>query len=143
MMLQIGKWHYLAIFYYIFSVSFCLGQEQSVAIDEPPIPLTKEERDWLSSHPEIKLAPDPEFLPIEYINENGEYLGIAADFVTLIERKLEIKFSILRCETWDEVLEKSKARQVDMWGAANAYAPTPRIYVIHRAFNRTPGSDPS
>ena len=122
MIFQVVRWFYLTLPYYIISAAFCFGQDQNHGIAEA-IRITKEERDWLSRHPEIKLAPDPEFLPIEYIDENGEYVGIAADFVALVEKKLEIKITILRCKTWDEVLERSKAREVDMWGAAT---PTPQ-----------------
>ncbi|MCP6657954.1 hypothetical protein NL521_28890, partial [Klebsiella pneumoniae] len=30
------------------------------------VSLTPEERAWLNAHPVIKLAPDPDFKPIEY-----------------------------------------------------------------------------
>ena len=85
--------------------------------------LTLAEKNWLTSHPTIKLAPDPEFLPIEYIDEDGKYIGIAADFVALVEKELGIKFEIVGLKNWNEVLDQSKARQVDMWGAAT---PTPQ-----------------
>ena len=100
----------------------CFGQKQNESTKKA-VELTGSERNWLASHPEITLAPDPEFLPIEYIDEQGQYLGIAADFVALVEQKLGIKFAILRCESWDQVLEKTQAREVDMWGAAT---PTPQ-----------------
>ena len=105
-------------------ISAFLGSGQAQGEEtKAPIQITAQERYWLSKHPEIKLAPDPEFLPIEYIDENGQYLGIAADFVALVENKLGITFTIVALESWAEVLEKSKAREIDMWGAAT---PTPQ-----------------
>ncbi|MFQ5443062.1 MAG: ATP-binding protein [Nitrospinales bacterium] len=100
---------------------FSLAWKEAEAI-VPPL-LNPEEKDWLKAHPDIKLAPDPFFLPIEYFDEQGRYIGIAADFVALLEKKLGIEFNIVRLNNWDEVLEQSKARQVDMWGAAT---PTPQ-----------------
>ncbi len=41
--------------------------------------MSEEESEWLVAHPVIRLAPDPDFPPIEYFDENGEYRGIAAD----------------------------------------------------------------
>ena len=85
--------------------------------------LTQEELVWLQDHPEIKLSPDPDFLPIEYIDAKGNYKGIAAEYIALLEKKLPIKFKIQKYKNWDEVIEKAKARETDMWGAAT---PTPQ-----------------
>jgi signal transduction histidine kinase/ABC-type amino acid transport substrate-binding protein len=85
--------------------------------------LTQKEKVWLQDHPEIKLSPDPDFLPIEYIDEKGNYKGIAAEYIALLEKKLPIKFKIQKYKNWDEVIEKAKARETDMWGAAT---PTPQ-----------------
>ena len=85
--------------------------------------LTPKEKQWLSEHPSINLAPDPEFLPIEYIDNQGNYKGIAADYIHLLEKKLNVKFNILELENWSEVLEKTKNKENDMWGAAT---PTPQ-----------------
>jgi signal transduction histidine kinase/CheY-like chemotaxis protein/ABC-type amino acid transport substrate-binding protein len=98
------------------------GVEQTLDAQTSAI-FTNTEKKWLAAHPEIRLAPDPKFLPIEFINENGQYIGITADFVALIEKKLGISLNIVRLKNWAEVLEKSKAREVDMWGAAT---PTPQ-----------------
>ena len=85
--------------------------------------LTSEERGWLQDHPEIRLSPDPDFLPIEFIDESGKYMGIASDYIDLLQEKLEIQFKILKFKNWSEVLEKTKNKESDMWGAAT---PTPQ-----------------
>lgn len=85
--------------------------------------LTQEEQSWLAEHPAIRLAPDPQFLPIEYFDEQGQYVGIAADYIALIEKKLGVAFKKVQLESWDEVLKQSRNRDVDMWGAG---VPTPQ-----------------
>jgi signal transduction histidine kinase/ActR/RegA family two-component response regulator len=90
--------------------------------DSDPIEFTAEERVWLSAHPVIRLAPDPDFPPIEYINADGIYSGIAADFVHLIEKKLPLRFEIINLSSWSEVILQAKSREIDMFGAA---VPTP------------------
>ena len=39
--------------------------------------LTEDEKAWLKAHPVIRLAPDPEFQPIEFFDENGKWNGYA------------------------------------------------------------------
>ncbi|MDA3814500.1 MAG: transporter substrate-binding domain-containing protein [Candidatus Cloacimonetes bacterium] len=85
--------------------------------------LTDEEREWLAKHQTIRIAPDPEFPPIEWFDENGIYQGIAAEFMDLISRELGIEFESVRCNNWDEVLQKARDREVDMLPAA---AQTPQ-----------------
>ena len=85
---------------------------------EGTMELTLDEREWIEDHPNIRLSPDPDFLPIEFIDESGEYVGIAADYIHLLEKKLNIHFQILKSKNWDEALEKAKLRETDMWGAA-------------------------
>lgn len=80
--------------------------------------LSEEESEWLVAHPVIRLAPDPDFPPTEYFDENGEYRGIAADYVELVGQKLGIRFEIVHLQNWDEVLEKAKSGQIAMFGAA-------------------------
>jgi signal transduction histidine kinase len=87
------------------------------------INLTQTEKDWLQAHPEIRLSPDPDFLPIEYIDESGKYTGIAADYIALLQKKLGSEFKILKFKNWTEVLEKTRNKESDMWGAAT---PTPQ-----------------
>ncbi|MES9964757.1 MAG: EAL domain-containing protein [Candidatus Sedimenticola sp. 20ELBAFRAG] len=85
--------------------------------------LSPEERAWLSAHQNIRLAPDPEFNPVEYFDSEGRYLGMAADYVALVEKRLGINFEIVRLSNWNEALEQAKSRSIDMWGAAS---PTPQ-----------------
>lgn len=95
----------------------------------PPVALTPQERAWLNAHPLIRLAPDPDFRPIEYFDGNGQYQGAAADHVRLLEQKLGIRFAIVRLKNWDQVLDAFKRHEVDLLGAA---APTParRHYML-------------
>lgn len=80
--------------------------------------LTSQESAWIAAHPVIRLAPDPEFHPIEFFDENGNYSGMAADYARLIEDKLGIRFEIVQCTNWNEVIEKAKRREIDVLNAA-------------------------
>lgn len=89
----------------------------TAAISAGVVTLTATERQWLSEHPVITLAPDPDFKPIEYFDRNGTYQGAAADIIRLLEKKLGITITIIRPKNWDEALSKFKRHEVDLLGA--------------------------
>jgi PAS domain S-box-containing protein len=83
---------------------------------------TSEELAWIDSQGTIRVAPDPDFPPIEWF-EAGKYQGIAADFMNIISEKTDLNFEIVQADDWDEVLALAQARKVDMLSAA---AQTPQ-----------------
>ncbi|MDJ0805741.1 MAG: PAS domain S-box protein [Gammaproteobacteria bacterium] len=101
----------------------CLWLLQTSAIAAASVdrqaPLSVDELAWLDAHPVIRLAPDPDFPPIEFIDADGNYKGIAADYAALVERKLGVRFKIVRLSSWEDVLQKAQSREIDMFGAAS------------------------
>ena len=83
--------------------------------DQPKDPLTVEEREWLTGHDgKIVLAHDPDAKPIDYLDDKDRFRGLAADYVHLIEKKLNFEFNIPRVKTWAEVLKKAKNKEIDV-----------------------------
>jgi PAS domain S-box-containing protein len=91
--------------------------ESNAGIDAA-VRFTPQEIQWLEAHPVINAAPDPDYPPVEYFDEKGHYVGIVADYISLISKRLGIQFNIIRLNSWDEVLEKARAREIDMVTAA-------------------------
>lgn len=77
------------------------------------IQFTQEEKDFIRQHPVIKLGVDPNFTPYEFIDSDGQYKGIAADYLTLISRNTGIQFEISKELTWTEAYEKAVEKKVD------------------------------
>lgn len=76
--------------------------------------LTDKERAWLDGHPLIRLGYDPDYPPLEFIDKKGKYVGMGADYLSLIEQQLGIKFQIVpNIETWSQTIRMVKDRQVD------------------------------
>jgi len=78
--------------------------------------LSEEERSWLNEHPTIRFMPDPSFPPFEFFDEQGKFRGIAADYIDLVQKKLNVRFEIIRPLSWGESVRKTKKRQNDIWG---------------------------
>ncbi|MEA5113139.1 MAG: transporter substrate-binding domain-containing protein [Geobacteraceae bacterium] len=108
------KWSLLlAISFSLAFLAFLTLNSSSQSID----PLTTEERAWLKAHPGIRFAPDPDFPPAEFFDGNGSLNGITADYLALLEKKLGIRFKIVRLRNWDEVISYARTRQVDFFAA--------------------------
>jgi HD-GYP domain-containing protein (c-di-GMP phosphodiesterase class II)/ABC-type amino acid transport substrate-binding protein len=75
--------------------------------------LNDEERTWLKQHPLVTFAPDPSFAPIESFDEKGNYVGLVADYLDLIENNIGINIEIVHLNTWNDVLDQAKNRKID------------------------------
>jgi len=84
---------------------------------ETGISLSPEETDFLKQHPTIKLAVDADWPPFEFIDQTGNYQGIAAEYMKLFEEQLGIQFEYSKDKTWAEVVEDVKQRKLDMYAA--------------------------
>jgi two-component system sensor histidine kinase/response regulator len=82
--------------------------------DRAPLQLTSEEQAWLAAHPIVTVAPDPYVPPTEFFDENNRYCGLAADYLALLEKRLGIRFLVVRLRDWAEVIEKARRREVDI-----------------------------
>jgi PAS domain S-box-containing protein len=94
-----------------------------------PVNLTSEELQWLRDHNRIRVAPDPCFPPIESIDSVGHFTGLAADYIKVVEKILGIHFEVVRCGSWDEVMQKARNHEVDMLSAA-AQSPDRKKYLL-------------
>ncbi|NJA06689.1 EAL domain-containing protein [Methylococcaceae bacterium WWC4] len=104
--------------------------------------LSAEERQWLQTHRQIRLGIDPNFAPYESIDAQGQYIGIAPDFLRLVSRLLNVEFVPVRDKTWHETLEMAQRGELDMIAAAvktperehylsftQAYISTPTVII--------------
>ena len=78
------------------------------------IDLNPSDREWLSEHQHIRLGVDPDYPPYEFLDENGVYQGIAADYIALITERLGIEMKPESGLTWSQVMEKGKRREIDV-----------------------------
>jgi PAS domain S-box-containing protein len=110
------RWLWLTGALFLFAIPAVLVWNRNLATKSVD-PLNVTERAWLKTHPVIRLAPDPDFPPVEYFTGNGAYSGITADYVALLEKKLGIRIEIVRLRNWDEIISKAKSRQIDVYVA--------------------------
>ncbi|WP_300629405.1 bifunctional diguanylate cyclase/phosphodiesterase [Pseudomonas sp.] len=76
--------------------------------------LTDDERSWLTDHQELRIGVDASWPPFEYRDENGRYQGLAADYVRLIQDRLDIRVKLIEPVNWTALLEQVRNNQLDL-----------------------------
>jgi len=87
----------------------------SCSQDNSKFALTPEESEWLKENAnKIRIAPDPDDPPIEFFDENGNYTGISADYIRILEDRFNIKFKIIKLDSFKEVMEEAQNGKIDV-----------------------------
>ena len=97
-----------------------LGEIALAGQPSTAVELTAEERSWLADHPTIRLGIDPFYPPFEFLDDNGNNAGIAADYVRIIEARLGVNLEVAPFGTWNDVLDAFRAGAVDLLPAVNS-----------------------
>lgn len=84
----------------------------------PTIELTEAERAYLDRAGHIDICIDPNWMPFERFDEQGEHDGISADYFALFEQALGVDFRPLPVKTWSESVEALKAGRCELFSLA-------------------------
>ena len=85
-----------------------------VNISANTLVLTQSEKKWIADNKEVLFTGDPQWLPYEYFDENGEYGGIVSEYLHLIEEKTGLKINKHAPSSWTEVLNIAKKKEVSI-----------------------------
>lgn len=76
--------------------------------------LTAEERAWLDDPKNsLRLAPEKDYAPFTYVDQ-GVHKGLSADYLRLLEEKLDIQFKIVEADSLSNNLKKIERGEVDL-----------------------------
>jgi len=82
------------------------------------INLDPKEIAWLAAHPNIRIGADPDYAPYSFVNENGEYSGVSANFVQILNEHLGINMRMVPGLSWQEVLDAARQGTIDVIATA-------------------------
>ena len=74
---------------------------------------TEDELIFMENHPVIQLGVDPRFVPFEFIDEDGEHRGIAADYLSLVSEKTGLQFEVRKDLSWPEAYDLALTQRLD------------------------------
>lgn len=90
------------------------GGEIVISLPEESNNLTEEEKRFLENIEVLHVGLDPSWAPVEYFDSNGEVAGITSDNLRILSDTLGIRFNVAKGVNWVEVLEKMKAKEIDV-----------------------------
>lgn len=98
----------------IFASSVTLSMAGEHSID-----LSAEEVAFLDEIGTVRICVDPDWYPFEFIDDKGNYIGIAADLLRLIGERAGVTFELVPTGSWTESIEKVKAGEADVLAFLN------------------------
>ena len=81
------------------------------------ISLTREERDWLKTKETIRLGDDFKTRPLSFLNKNGDFSGLSADFIRHFTRQLGIPAELKITKTGVPAEQRLKEKSLDIMPA--------------------------
>lgn len=97
-----------------------------------------DERQWITDHPVIRVAPDPRYPPFELLDEHGIYTGISADYLDLISEKTGLTFQVVQTQNFSESARMIQEKTADMLGAVYISDLRDEYLVYSRPYFETP-----
>ncbi|MDO9042613.1 MAG: transporter substrate-binding domain-containing protein, partial [Desulfocapsaceae bacterium] len=83
----------------------------------PGLDLTEAEQAWIKAHPSIRVALDPAWAPIEFLDQHGIPQGISADYLQKIGELLGVRFDVAKGQDWPGLVEGVKSHNLDMFSS--------------------------
>ncbi|MEJ1421507.1 MAG: transporter substrate-binding domain-containing protein [Candidatus Sedimenticola sp. (ex Thyasira tokunagai)] len=85
--------------------------------------LTTEEQEWLAANPVLSLGYDIDWPPVEFVDKEGTYKGMSADYMALIAESLGVTLEPAAPQSWQATIDAAKTGELDL---LSAVAPTPQ-----------------
>ncbi|TKG96655.1 transporter substrate-binding domain-containing protein [Puteibacter caeruleilacunae] len=101
--------------------------------------LTKEEQEWVQGHRNtIRIAQDPLYPPVNFVDKDGVYKGVTTDILKIIEHKLNVKFVNVPTTDLTESLNMGRKGEVDMVCSITKTPQRSRYLNFTRPYFRSP-----
>jgi PAS domain S-box-containing protein len=94
----------LAMFVLLFTQNTCFADDI----------LTATERAWLQAHPDIRVAINPDYPPISFLDAHGKSSGLEHDYLALIESRIGYQFKRVIPTLAARSASSPAAKKVDM-----------------------------
>ncbi|WP_419764418.1 MAG: transporter substrate-binding domain-containing protein [Arcobacter sp.] len=90
-----------------------VNKKWHIGNDKPEF-LSLKEQEWLKKYGALKLCIDPNWEPLEYIDENGIHAGISSEFMKILTQKIGQKAVLYPTKNWQEALDAAQEGRCDI-----------------------------
>ena len=81
------------------------------------IDLSPGEKEWIAAHPVLRLGYNVDWPPVEYLDDDGQYVGMSADFMKLLGDIIGITIKPVDPQSWRATMEGIKKGSIDLVAA--------------------------
>lgn len=116
------------------------GIDETIDALPPPLSaLTSEQSRWLRSLPELRVAYETDRYPYSFIDDQGQFAGIAADYLHLLSEDLGLKFKLVPASDWNVLRDLVAHHQVDLIAAGSANDFSGQDMMFSQPYETFPG----
>ena len=115
----------------VFSLAAARGVDAAIELNDA-------ERAWVREHPVVSFGYDPGWGPFSYRDTKGEFVGIDADFLKIIGRRLGLTFKPVHFASWPEAYEAAKTGEVAFLVSTAETEDRAKDFVFTRPYNSFP-----
>ena len=83
------------------------------SIEDKKIKFTHEEKEFLKSHPIIRVQNEDDYPPYDF-SVSGEAKGYSIDYLKLVGKKIGINFKFINGFSWSEILDNFNNKKLDI-----------------------------
>ncbi len=94
----------------LFLVLFSVFSLQATAAN---FELTAQEKLWISQNPVLTVGAEKDWAPFDFVDNNGQYTGIAKEYLDIISSKTGIRFHY-QIDSWNNLLANFKNGKIDL-----------------------------
>ncbi len=80
--------------------------------------VSKEDREWLRNQRPLRVGFESDRPPYSFVNAEGRFDGLAADYMELIRKELDLQVELVPAKDWNSLQRMVRAREVDLVAAA-------------------------
>ncbi len=100
----------------VLSLLSCLILVSVGSANANSLELTEPQKEWIAGHPILRVANEMDWPPFDFAEE-GEPKGYSTDLVRLIAEKAGLRIDFVTGLTWDELMARFKAGEIDVMPA--------------------------
>ncbi|MDQ7067023.1 MAG: ABC transporter substrate-binding protein [Sulfurimonas sp.] len=100
--------------------------------------LSHDERKYLKQKKEITICVDPKWKPFEWIDENGEYKGMGADYFDAFISQVGIPYHLHKTQNWAQTLDSLKSGKCDLLPMVSITQPRKKFLSFTDAYYKMP-----
>jgi potassium efflux system protein len=105
-----------------------------------PVTLPPEAATWLAEHGPVKMAPDPDLAPIEFIDGGGRHRGLSADLTAMLAERTGMRVQVVLKARFDAVLSALEAGELDVASSVFKSPARNERFLFSTPYLRLPGA---